>query len=41
MHYLDHNATTPMRAGVMEAMMEVGGSARNAMSFTIMVARLG
>ena len=32
MHYLDHNATSPMRAGVLEAMMDVGGAARNAMS---------
>ena len=32
MHYLDHNATSPMKAGVLEAMMEAGVSARNAMS---------
>ena len=32
MHYLDHNATTPLRAGVMEAMVSGATSARNAMS---------
>ena len=32
MHYLDHNATTPLRAGALEAMVSGAASARNAMS---------
>ena len=32
MHYLDHNATAPMRASVLDAMVKSGETARNAMS---------
>ena len=32
MHYLDHNATAPMRPLVFDAMVDAGRSARNAMS---------